>query len=380
MRFGFDVRPFLKEETGVGVYLRNLLEHLARIDDQNVYCLFSSSLRDRFPPAKLPPFKNLYFIDRKIPVRCLNYFWACFGWPPLDSFFSFFLDLTHSPSPLILPSRGKKIVTVHDLFALDYPNLAEAEAGWIFPKRVKSSLIQADGIITFSNFMYRDILNRFPYLRAEKIKVIPHGLDPFFLEIVSEQELKEFTLTHSLPSDFLLFVGTLEPRKNLVRFLRAFWEINRRWPSLHLILIGKKGQEEKDLRQLAKSLGIIDKVHFLGYLSRSEVRSFYHLAKALVLPSLCEGFGFPVIEAMACGLPVVISKSSALPEVGGDAALYFDPENTTEMIEAIAAVLTNKELALSLAEKGQERVRKFSWENAAQMTLNFYYDLIGARQ
>lgn len=380
MRIGFDVRPFLKEETGVGVYLRHLLNHLAQIDDQNEYCLFSSSLKDRFLVDRVPSFKKVYLVDQRIPVRCLNIFWYRFSWPPLDLFFGLPIDLTHSPTPLILPCRGKKIVSVHDLFALDFPDLAEAEARWAFPKRVESSLSQADGLITFSKFMEKDILNRFPFLKPEKIKVIPHGLDPFFLEPISSEELKAFAFTHSIPSDFLLFVGTLEPRKNLDRLLFAFKEINNRRPSLHLILIGKKGQAEKKLKEQVEFLGLKDKIHFLGYRSRYELKLFYHLARALVLPSLCEGFGLPILEAMACGLPVLASKSSAMPEVGGEAALYFDPQNIQEMVEAISSFLSNRELSLTLAEKGRRRAQEFSWEKAARMTLEFYYQVVGHRK
>lgn len=377
MHLGFDLRPFLKEETGVGVYLRNLLDHLAKMDDQNEYYLFSSSLKDRFPREKIPPFKRLHFVDQKIPVRCLNFLWYRFAWPPLDNFFGASLDLTHSATPLILPGKGKKVVTVHDLFALDYPHLAEGEAGWAFPRRIEKNLAQADGIITFSNFMFKDILRRFPWLQQDKIRVIPHGLDPFFLEPVSEGELKAFAFRHSLSADFLLFVGTLESRKNVFRLIQAFQEVCSSLPSVHLVLIGKRGQEEKRIREMVNSLGYKEKVHFKGYVERGELKYFYHLAQALVMPSLCEGFGFPVIEAMACGLPVLASKTSALPEVGGEAILYFDPENVREMAQVIMTIFTNRELRLALREQGLRRVREFSWERATAQTLNFYHYLVG---
>lgn len=377
MRLGFDLRPFLKEETGVGVYLRNLLTHLAKIDDQNDYYLFSSSLKDRFPRERIPPFKKLHFVDRKIPVRCLNFLWYCWAWPSLDNFFGTSLDLTHSATPLILPGKGKKVVTVHDLFALDYPQLAEGEARWAFPRRIESNLARADGIITFSHFMFKDILRRFPWLQAEKIRVIPHGLDPFFLEPVTEDELRVFARDHWLPDQFLLFVGTLESRKNLIRLIQAFQAVNSRLPSLHLFLLGKGGQDEPKIREMVDSLGLKEKVHFEGYVDQRKLKYFYHLAQALVMPSLCEGFGFPVVEAMACGLPVLAAKTSALPEVGGEAALYFDPENVTEMAQVILTIFTNRELRLALRDQGLKRAKEFSWEKAAAQTLNFYLQLVG---
>ncbi len=377
MRFGFDLRPFLKEETGVGVYLRNLLVHLAKKDDQNEYYLFSSSLKDRFPRERIPPFKKVYFTDRKIPVRFLNFLWYRFAWPPLEAFFGISLDLTHSATPLILPSKGKKVVTVHDLFALDYPQLVEGEASWAFPSQIEKSLARADGIITFSNFMFKDILRRFPWLSPEKIRVIPHGLDPFFLEPVSPKELEEFAKRRLLPAHFLLFVGTLESRKNVVRLIQAFKEVSLKQPSLHLYLLGKRGQEERRLREIVEFYGLKERVHFEGYVDRKELKYFYHLAQALVMPSLCEGFGFPVIEAMACGLPVLAAESSALPEVGEEAALYFDPQNIDEIAKVILAIIKNQELRLALREKGLRRAKEFSWERAADRTLEFYYQLVG---
>jgi len=378
MRLGFDLRPFLREETGVGVYLRNLLVHLAQIDHENEYYLFSASLRDRFPREKLPPFQKYYWRDLKIPVRGLNFFWYQLGWPPLEIFFRQGLDLTHSPTPLLLPCRGKMVVTVHDLFALDFPLMAEAEASWAFPRHVSRSLARAEGIITFSNFMKADILKRFPSLEASKVRVIPHGLEPFFLETVLAEELQTFRNQFSLPEDFLLFVGTLEPRKNLSRLIKAFQALVSPYPSLHLVLVGKGGKEEKSLRRLVASLQLENRVHFLGYVSRWSLRNFYHLATALIMPSLCEGFGFPIVEAMACGLPVLASKTAALPEVGGPAALYFNPEDPEDMARTTASLLDDPELRKHLSQEGQKRVRNFSWERAASNTLAFYAEVMGS--
>ena len=120
MRIGFDVRPFLKEETGIGIYFKNLLFSLSQIDQDNEYYLFSSSFKDRFLTHKIPPFSRMRFRDFPIPVKAVSFFWNKLGWPPLDYFFKTGLDLTHSPSPLILPTKGKKVITVYDLFFMDF--------------------------------------------------------------------------------------------------------------------------------------------------------------------------------------------------------------------------------------------------------------------
>ncbi len=378
MRLGFDLRPFLKQETGVGVYLRNLLQHLAQLDQENQYFLFSSSFKDRFPRAKIPAFRHLHFYDGRIPVSWLNFMWHHFSWPPLDYFFQENIDLTHSATPLPLPCRGKKIVTVHDLFFLDFPEKAEREARRDWPRRIRMSLEQADGIITFSSFMHQDILSRFPHLDPDKVRVIPHGLDPFFLESVSPEARDSFLSRYSLPSCFILFVGTLEARKNIARLIQALKKLEPAYPSLHLFLVGKPGREEKNLRRLVVSLHLEEKVHFLGYVSRAELKLFYHLATALVFPSLCEGFGFPLLEAMACGLPVACSRTSSLPEVAAEAAIYFHPEEVEDIALAIASLLDDVSLRRELSFQGKQRVRDFSWEKAAATTLAFYGQLLGS--
>lgn len=378
MRLGFDLRPFLKAETGVGVYLRNLLHSLAAIDHENEYFLFSASLKDRFPREKLPPFSRRRFCDLSFPVRLLNFFWYRFAWPPLELFFLRRLDLTHSPTPFLLPSRGRMIVTLHDLFAFDHPEMAEAEAGWAFSRRLIPCLTRADGIITFSRFMAAEITRRFPAVSPSKVKVIPHGLDPFFLQPVLPAEWKTWEERFGPPEKFLVFVGTLEPRKNLERLIRAMKIVCSECPGSHLVLIGKGGKEERKLRQLVSSLSLDEAVRFVGYVSPVDLKIFYHRATALVLPSLAEGFGFPLLEAMACGLPAAVSGVTALPEVGGQAALYFDPENYEDMARTIILLLKNPSLRAELQEAGKKRARDFSWEKAAAETLEFYRQVVGS--
>ncbi len=179
MRIGFDLRPFLKEETGVGVYLRNLLFGLAALDAENEYCLFSASWKDRFAEGRLPPFVHKRFRDLRWPVRAVNFLWQDLGRPTLDRFFGTPLDLTHSATPLRLPTRGRTIVTVCDLFFLEDPEKADREARRKFLHKIAGSLRRADGIITISDFSRRGILERFG-LPAEKIKRTYLGLDPVF--------------------------------------------------------------------------------------------------------------------------------------------------------------------------------------------------------
>jgi glycosyltransferase involved in cell wall biosynthesis len=371
MRIGFDLRPFLREETGVGVYLRNLLFHLARIDRTNEYFLFSSSWKDRFPAQKIPGFAKIRFRDLRIPVKTLNFLWYEWRWPRFDHFFGRRLDLTHSATPLILPTKGKKIVTVHDLFFLDFPALAGEEAGKVFFGRVREAWRQADGIITFSSFTKDELVARFD-IKESKIKVIPHGLDLEFWEEILSTELEETRRKYDLPSSFLLFVGAQEPRKNLPRLLEALKIVHLQGQEISLVLVGPPGQDSTPLMALAEKLGLAAWVRSTGYLPEEEVRRVYRLARAFVFPSLCEGFGLPLIEAMASGVPVAASCAPAIPEVAKDAALYFRPEDPEHMAEKILFLLESKQAREELIAKGKKRAQEFSWEKASAETLEFY--------
>jgi glycosyltransferase involved in cell wall biosynthesis len=375
MQLGFDLRPFLREETGVGIYLKNLLFHLAQIDRTNYYCLFSSSWKHRFPREKIPPFVNRTFKDWRLPVKLLNHFWQKWRHPSLDLFFGKTLDLVHSATPLILPTKGKKIITVHDLFFMDFPDQAGDEAGLVFRPLAPESFRRSDGIITFSSFTKDELLARFD-VPADKVKVIPHGLDRRFLEDVPPLELKATRKRCRLPPSFLLFVGAQEPRKNLVRLVEALKILHLQGLKIPLLLVGPQGQDSETLRARAAMLDLGHWVMLTGYLPDLEVRHIYRLASAFVFPSLCEGFGLPLVEAMASGVPVAASFSSAIPEVCQSAAVYFRPEDPEDMAEKISSLLESSELRQELAAKGKRRALDFSWEIAAEETLAFYNTVV----
>jgi glycosyltransferase involved in cell wall biosynthesis len=375
MRLGFDLRPFLREETGVGTYLRNLLSELARIDRRNEYFLFSSSFKDRFPADKIPPFERLKFRDCRLPVRVLNSLWQRRRRPYLDSFFRARLDLTHSGTPLILPTRGKKIITVHDIFFMDFPGRAGEEAGQVFFRLAAASFRDADGIVTSSATTAVELVSRFS-LDENKVRTIPPGLDLRFLEDVPAADLDAAARRFGLPSAFLLFVGAQTPRKNLVRFLEALKIVHLHGLQIPLVLAGPEGEDSKAIREKAARLGISQWIRTTGYLEPNDIRNIYRLATAFVLPSLCEGFGMPLLEAMASGVPVAASRTSSIPEVCRDAAAYFDPESPESMAEKVISLLEDQGLRNRLAARGRERARSFSWENAARDTLAFYESVV----
>lgn len=371
MRIGFDIRPFLKQATGVGVYYKNLLSALAAIDHKNTYFLFSSSLKDRFPRDGLPSFSRRKFRDMRYPVRMLNYLWRSWQWPALDSFFREDLDLTHSPIPLILPTKGKKIVTVYDLFFMEHPHLVGREAGKVFRGRIGDSLKEADGILTISQFVKIQILDRFG-IEERKIRAIHLGVDAAFSESPAEETLKNVKQKYALPPSFLLFVGNIDPRKNLPRLIEALALLGRGKKRIPLVIAGRRGRDYRSVLDSIRRHALESQVYLLDFLPLLDLRVLYRLATALVLPSLSEGFGLPVVEAMASGLPCVLSRAPALPEIAQQAALFFDPQSAEDMAQAIGLLVADEELRADLIAKGRRRAVEFSWERTAEETLLFY--------
>jgi glycosyltransferase involved in cell wall biosynthesis len=307
-------------------------------------------------------------------VRLVNFLWYRLGRPTLDSFFGARLDLAHSPSPLILPTRGRKVVTVCDLFFLERPDLADAEARREFYKRTRRAVDEADGVITISEHSRRAVLEKLN-APAAKVRAVPLGVAPAFFDAPPRGALEDARRRHGLPERFVLFVGAFEPRKNLPRLVEAWRAVRARLPGTALVLAGRSGGDFQNVRDAVKRLGLEDSVRTLGYVAQWELASLYRLATAFVLPSLCEGFGLPLLEAMAAGLPAAVSRTSALPEVGGDAVMFFDPLRSESISETLIRLLEDDVLRRELSRRGAERARRFRWSETARLALDFYRSL-----
>jgi alpha-1,3-rhamnosyl/mannosyltransferase len=239
-------------------------------------------------------------------------------------------------------------------------------------------LEKADGILTISEFTRRAVLEHFS-LDEAKIKVTPLGLNPLFLEDVPAEILEATRRKHALPERFLLFVGAVEFRKNLVTLVEALARVHEAGEKVLLVAVGRKGEDSANLDAAVGRLGLGDWVKRLGYLPDPEVRDLYRLAHIFVFPSLSEGFGLPLLEAMACGLPAAVSRVGALPDVGGEAATYFDPIDLDEIAGVLLGLLRDAGKRRELAEKGKRRSALFRWEVTARDTLAFYEKVAGAR-
>ena len=370
MNFGLDLRPSLSKPTGVGSYVLALARRLPALSPEDRFFFFSASLKDRFPKLDWPP--NARLVDRRLPVRALNYAWNRLGAPALDRLVGASLDLVHSPHPLIVPGKkAKHVVTIHDLFFLKHPDMTESEIRRDYVPLVRDHVRRADAVICVSEFTASEarILLDVP---PEKITVIPNGVDPAYREPISAEEVNAVLARRRLPRGALLYVGSEEKRKNLVNLAMAYMGLARLGGVPPLVLVGP-GSHWASGGSIASP-----RIHATGYLETREIRALMAASAALVLPSLEEGFGLPVAEAMAAGLPVVCSRGSGLEEVAGGAALLVDPLNTRSIADGIEKVLGDPATVATLRERGLRQSRTFDWDAASAQTLALYRRVLGS--
>jgi glycosyltransferase involved in cell wall biosynthesis len=369
MDFGLDVRPSLSQPTGVGTYVLALAERLPRLAPDDRFHLFSASLKERYPARAWAP--NVRLVDRRLPVHGLNAAWNHLAWPPLDRLVGASLDLVHSPTPLLIPARrGKRIVTVHDLFFFKHPDLVEGEARRDYVSLVRDHVRRADGVVCVSQYTAAET-RRLLDVPAEKIAVTPHGVDPAYREPPSDGEVDETLRRLRLPRGGILYVGSSEKRKNLVTLVMAYMTLARRRPLPPLVLAGPGS----DWAQAGSRVG--PQIVATGYVDKPDVRALMAASSMLILPSLEEGFGLPVVEAMAAGLPVICSSGSALAEVAGDAACLVDPHDVNGFAHAAERLLDDRALAAEMRRRGRERSLRFDWRDTAARTLAFYRQVLG---
>jgi glycosyltransferase involved in cell wall biosynthesis len=360
--------------TGVGRYVSGLAAGLARIDSENNYVLFSSSLKERARSESLPA--NFHLIDRRLPVRLLNLAWHRLGSPTLDRLTGESIDVTHSPHPLILPSRrGRSIVTIHDLFFFRHPELTAAEIRRDYASLVKEHAARADAVISVSETTALDIVKELS-IERDRITVVPNGIDVDDYIARPEME-RQVALLHDLPARFLLFVGTLEPRKNLLKLTEAIeLLVKRDWEGT-LLLAGGGGMDEPKIDAAVERLRMGAQIRKLGYVAPAHLPTIYRRAHLLVNPSRWEGFGLPPLEAMACRVPAVVSDIPAHRDVAAEAAWFVDPDDPSSIADGIERAWNDDDLRKRLVDAGTERVQDFSWEKTARKTLAVYQRLGG---
>ena len=372
MKIGIDCSSVLYKKTGVGNYVHNLLLNLSKIDRKNSYVLFFQSLR-HLDSSKIAryDFAHKKTIAIRAPKPLFDFFWYKLKFPSIE-FFTGEVDIFHSNFYSPLMKKGESIITIYDVSFFAFPELQTKDAQK-FRNKVIKSCHKASKIITISNFSKMEIL-KYVNVPKEKIEVIYPGVN------IRNQQLdvneNDILRKYRLSKDYVLFVGTIEPRKNLERLVRAFkLLIDSGTNKYDLVIVGKLGWKYNSFLQTLRISGIQDKVKLLGYIPANELPIIYKYASLFIYPSIYEGFGLPVLEAMANEVPVITSNLSSLPEVAGDAALLVNPYDEGQIAEGMNKILSDPKLRRQLIERGKERVKKFSWMETAKQTLKLYEEV-----
>ncbi len=370
MNIALDVRPSLSRPTGVGAYVLALAERLPALSPEDAFFFFSASLKERYAVRAWP--QNARLVDRRLPVQALNRAWNRLGWPALDTLVRAPLDLIHSPHPLSIPGRrAKRVVTLHDLFFLKHPELTRAEIRSDYAPLVREHVKRADGVICVSQHTASEARLLLDVPQA-KIAVIPNGIDPYYRERPDPQEVEAALRRLRLPRGALLYVGSDDKRKNLVNLAMAYMGLTRRRARLPALVLAGPGSH---WAQGGSVFGT--GIHATGYLDKRDLRALMAASCALVLPSLEEGFGLPVVEAFAAGLPVVCSRGSALQEIAGEAATLVNPLESASIAAGIERLLDDPELRERQRQAGYARARAYERASAAARTLAFYRQVLG---
>lgn len=273
--------------------------------------------------------------------------------------------------PLACPVPS--VVTVHDLAFLSYPDAFHTAKRRYLTAMTRLSVHRARRVIAVSAHTRDDLVHRFG-VRPERVTVIPNAADARFRPAADPKAVARFKAAHNLPDRFILFVGTLEPRKNLRRLIEAFALLAEGDAETKLVIVGATGWLTSDLAPLVQAHDLTDRIIFTGYVTDNDLPVWYQAATVFCYPSLYEGFGLPVLEAMACGTPVVTSRTSSIPEVTGEAAMLVDPTDVAALAHALQSVLSDEARRNTMAEAGIARAQTFSWERTAAATLDVIRD------
>ena len=371
MRIGIDISPITAGRTGVGQYCFYLLKNLLALATDCEFAGFSSgSARlDLGPLATQIRHRHI-----PLPTRVLYALWTALGRPKVDTFLGG-VDVYHATNYFLPPTRAaRRVVTVHDLAFLRVPELCSPKIRGIFSKRIRGFIRDADAVIACSEATRADAIE---LLDADpsKVTTVYEAVDEVFTPMDREAAAAYVAQHYGIRQPYLLFVSTLEPRKNVPTLLRAFAQLKNDIPHT-LVLAGGVGWNAEPIFQTLAELNLSSRVAQTGFVrSHAELPAFYSAADAFVFPTLYEGFGLSVLEAMTCGCPVVTSNNSSIPEVTGGAALCVDALDADGLANAVRRLLEDAPLRESMITRGREQAQRFSWKKCAQQTLAIYRQL-----
>lgn len=372
MRITFDISAAVHHHAGLGRYAQELLAALTAVDHANEYqAFYHAASADEKPDAPLDGIHAHRMSLSAKPWRMSVLLAYLTGmrmdrWLPRG-------DIFHATEHLLPPMGScKTVFTIHDLIFRFFPEYHLPLNRWYLSFMLPRFMQRADAIIAVSEHTRGDV-SRLMGIPRERITVVYEGVHPAFHPIHEPEELMRVREKYRLPERFILYLSTIEPRKNISGLLHAYrCLLDRGDTTLDLVVAGRKGWLYEPVFQAVRELGLEERVHFTGWVAEGDAPALFNAAQVFVYPSLYEGFGLPPLEAMACGTPVVCSNAASLPEVVGDAAILVNPHDVDEMASAIARVLSDPMRRQEMCAKSLAQAAQFTWERAARETLQVY--------
>ena len=377
MHIAIDYTAAVCQGAGIGRYTRGLIRTLSRLDTKNLYTLFVAGGWGKGDGQGPWPAN---FRIRTVPVsdRVLNILWQRIRVPVPIQVVTGKIDLFHSPDFVLPPVRQTPaVLTVHDLSFLRTPEHFLRGFRKYLEVAVSRGIVRSSHILADSHSTRRDLIELMG-VAPEKITVIYPGVEARFTEIRDSNFLASVAKRYKLPARFILGLGTLQPRKNFDGLIDAFEKLigqesgSQDLSDLQLVICGSPGWMYEGTLEKAKRCGLAGRIHFPGFVRDEDLPALYSLAAVFAFPSWYEGFGLPVLEAQACGTPVVAANNSSLPEVAGDAGLLVDANDSEALAQAIFALLSDEQLRGTLISAGKSQARRFTWKHAAESLLNTY--------
>jgi glycosyltransferase involved in cell wall biosynthesis len=370
MRFAVDAHAIGRHLTGNEVYVRSLLRAFAQMDRDSEFLAYLSE-----PGAE-------QWIPRRFQIRHVSANpWSRLGWDLGRLLRQDKPDLVHVQYTAPLLCKTPVVVTVHDVSFIEHPTWFPWSRRAQLRHTVAQTVRQAARVLTVSEFS-RDAILRSYDIAPQKVRVIPNAANPDFRVIGREKAMRAVRERLHLDAPFVFSVGDLQPRKNQIGLIAAFAKMLLAHPQLkhHLVLTGKETWFTPKVREAALSCGFADRIHFTGFVSDNQLLDLYNACDCFVFPSFYEGFGLPILEAMACGRAVACSNTTAMPEVADGAAILFDPHSVEQIERAMSDILLDPELRARKERLGLHRAASFSWQKSARATLDVYREVVEEHQ
>lgn len=369
MKIGVDISQIVYQ-TGVSRYTSQLIKNLLKFDSKNQYTLFAGSIRQRDLIESF--YQEVKTSQTKLKLSWLSpsladILWNRFHLWPVERFTGR-LDVFHSSDWTQPPSKAAKVTTVHDLTPIKFPQQHHPKIVKTHRRRLFWVKKQADMIIADSRSTKNDLVSTLGF-KKDRIRVVYLAASKLFKPENDQKKVDSVLKKYQINSPFIFSLGTLQPRKNMPRLIKAFKKTRKKHSLLQLAIAGSFGWGDK--------VKPVEGVNLLGFVPDEDLPAIFSAAKAFVYPSLYEGFGLPVLEAMQSGCPVITSNRSSLPEVAGKAAVYVDPESVDLIGKGISEVVGNSDLQKKMTQAGLKQSKKFSWKKTVKKTLEVYQGVCG---